>query len=68
MEQEKLSILEVCNCPHCVELRRQQERAEQLQATKKPPMSECIGGLIVPSLCPLPVAFRYKLILYSSII
>ena len=50
MEQEKLSILEVCNCPHCVELRRQQERAEQLQATKKPPMSECIGGLIVPSL------------------
>ena len=35
MEQEKLSILGLCNCPHCVELRRQQKRAEQLQANKK---------------------------------
>ena len=34
MEQKELSILEICNCPHCVELRHQQARAEQLQMTK----------------------------------
>ena len=34
MEQKKLSILETCNCPHCVELRQQQARAEELQMAK----------------------------------
>ena len=34
MEQKELPTVETCNCPHCVELRQQQARAEQLQMTK----------------------------------
>ena len=39
MEQKELPTVETCPCPHCVEVRRQRIRLEELQATKKPLMS-----------------------------